>query len=135
MKKILIVEDVEMNRDLLVQLLEDRYQLIEAVNGAQGLVLASREQPDLVLLDISLPEMDGYEVARRLRADPALGHIPLIAVTAQLSDLTESLFKRNSGVKDSGSLLPGHGGLLDRFDSFLLTAPIYYYALVFLGKA
>ena len=82
MKKILIVEDVDLNRDLLVQLLEDRYQLIEAVNGEQGLVLASREQPDLILLDISLPEMDGYEVARRLRADPLLGHIPLIAVTA-----------------------------------------------------
>ena len=82
LKKILIVEDVEMNRDLLVQLLEDRYQVVEAANGEQGLELARREQPDLILLDISLPEMDGYEVARRLRADPVLGRIPLIAVTA-----------------------------------------------------
>jgi CheY-like chemotaxis protein len=82
MKKILIVEDVEANRDLLVQLLEDRYQLVEASNGPRGLELALGERPDLVLLDISLPGMDGYEVARRLRADPALGRIPLIAVTA-----------------------------------------------------
>ncbi len=82
MKKILIVEDVELNRDLLVQLLEDAYQLVEAADGPQGLELARRERPDLVLLDISLPGMDGYEVARQLRADPELGRTPLIAVTA-----------------------------------------------------
>jgi CheY-like chemotaxis protein len=81
-KKILIVEDVEMNRDLLVQLLEDRYALVEATDGRQGLEAAARERPDLILLDISLPEVDGWEVARRLRADPDLRHIPLIAVTA-----------------------------------------------------
>lgn len=55
----------------------------------------------------------------------------LIIVLAQISDLSESLFKRNAQVKDSGSLIPGHGGILDRFDSFLLTSPVYYYALVF----
>lgn len=82
MKKILIVEDVEMNRDLLVQLLEDEYELVEATDGLQGLEMASREKPDLILLDISLPELDGWELARRLRADPALRHIPIIAVTA-----------------------------------------------------
>lgn len=82
MKKILIVEDVELNRDLLVQLLEDRYQLVEAENGPRGLELARSERPDLILLDISLPGMDGYEVVRQLRADPNLGRIPLIAVTA-----------------------------------------------------
>jgi len=82
MKKILIVEDVEINRDLLTQLLEDRYQLIEAFDGRQGLEMAAQVRPDLILLDISLPEMDGYEVAQRLRADPALKHIPIIAVTA-----------------------------------------------------
>ena len=57
MKKILIVEDVEINRDLLVQLLEDDYELVEAVAGKKGLEAAARERPDLILLDISLAEM------------------------------------------------------------------------------
>ncbi|MBT4498998.1 MAG: response regulator, partial [Gemmatimonadetes bacterium] len=82
MKKILIVEDVEMNRDLLVQLLEDDYELVEATDGKQGLEMAARERPDLILLDISLPEMDGWEVTRRIRADEELKQIPIIAVTA-----------------------------------------------------
>ena len=82
MKKILIVEDVELNRDLLVQLLEDDYELVEAADGKQGLEVAAREKPDLVLLDISLPEMDGYEVAARIRQTEGIEHIPIIAVTA-----------------------------------------------------
>jgi two-component system, cell cycle response regulator DivK len=82
MKKILIVEDVEMNRDLLVQLLEDDYELVEATDGKQGLEMAAQERPDLILLDISLPEMDGWEVTRRIRADEELKQIPIIAVTA-----------------------------------------------------
>ncbi len=81
-KKILIVEDVEMNRDLLVQLLEDDYELAEAADGREGLEKISSEKPDLVLLDISLPEMDGYEVTRAVRADPAIADTPIIAVTA-----------------------------------------------------
>jgi len=59
----------------------------------------------------------------------------VIAGLAQVSDLSESLFKRNVRVKDSGNLLPGHGGILDRFDSFLLVSPIYYYLLVLLAKS
>ena len=82
MKRILIIEDVAMNRDLLVQLLEDDYELIQAVDGRQGLAMAATESPDLILLDISLPEMDGWEVVNRLRADPGLRQVPVIAVTA-----------------------------------------------------
>ena len=82
MKKILIVEDVEMNRDLLVQLLEDAYELIEAVDGQQGLEMALREKPDLILMDVGLPEMDDWEVTQKIRADADLKQTPIIAVTA-----------------------------------------------------
>ena len=59
MKKILVVEDVDFNRDLIVQLLEDKYQVIEAVNGKEGIEIAQRERLDLILMDLSLPIMDG----------------------------------------------------------------------------
>jgi two-component system, cell cycle response regulator DivK len=82
MKKILIVEDVALNLDLLTQLLEDDYELVAAGDGAKGVALAEREQPDLILMDISLPIMDGYEATRRIKRNPKLAHIPIIALTA-----------------------------------------------------
>ena len=82
MKKILIVEDVEMNRDLLVQLLEDDYELAEATDGRQGLEMAVEVKPDLILLDMMLPEMDGYEVTRGVRQHEEIKDTPIIAVTA-----------------------------------------------------
>ena len=82
MKKILVVEDVEFNRDLVVQLLEDDYQIITAADGAEGLRLAERERPDLILMDLSLPIVDGWEAARRIKANGALKHIPIIALSA-----------------------------------------------------
>lgn len=82
MKKILVVEDVDLNRELVVQLLEDRYEVTEAVNGKEGLELAEREQPDLILMDLSLPVMDGWEATRRLKAHDELKSIPIIALTA-----------------------------------------------------
>jgi CheY-like chemotaxis protein len=82
MKTILIVEDVELNRDLLVQLLEDDYRLVLAEDGEAALVLAERERPDLILLHLSLPLNDGREWPRRPKADPALAHIPVIVVSA-----------------------------------------------------
>lgn len=82
MKRILVVEDVEFNRDLLVQLLEEEYEILTAMDGAAGLELAAGEYPDLILLDLSLPLIDGWEVIRRLKATQALRHIPIIALTA-----------------------------------------------------
>ncbi len=82
MKKVLIVEDVDLNRELVVQLLEDRYQVLEAINGQEGLELAEKEHPDLILMDLSLPVMDGWEATRRLKAHDELSAIPIIALTA-----------------------------------------------------
>ena len=82
MKKILIVEDVELNVDLLVQLLEDEYAVITAVDGAVGVVLAERERPDLILMDMSLPVIDGWEAARRIKSNAGLAHIPIIGLSA-----------------------------------------------------
>ena len=82
MKKILVVEDVDFNRDLVVQLLEDNYQVIEAVNGQEGVEIAEQERPNLILMDLSLPVMDGWEATRRLKANDDLRSIPVIALTA-----------------------------------------------------
>jgi two-component system, cell cycle response regulator DivK len=82
MKKILVVEDVEFNRDLIVQLLEDHYEVLTAADGAEGLQLAARERPDLILMDLSLPVIDGWEATRRIKANTALQAIPIIALSA-----------------------------------------------------
>ena len=82
MKKILIVEDVEFNRDLLVQLLEDEYEILTAVDGAAGIELAEREHPDLILMDLSLPVIDGWEATRRIKTNQLVRGIPIIALTA-----------------------------------------------------
>jgi CheY-like chemotaxis protein len=83
MAKILLVEDNEMNRDMLSRRLERRgYAVVMAVDGQQGVEMARSEQPDLILLDMSLPVIDGWEAARRIKADEATRAIPLIALTA-----------------------------------------------------
>jgi two-component system cell cycle response regulator DivK len=82
-KRILVVEDQEDNRQIVRDLLvASGYDLVEATTGEEGLALAERERPDLILMDIQLPGLDGYEVTRRIKANPALNHIPIIAVTS-----------------------------------------------------
>jgi CheY-like chemotaxis protein len=82
MKKILIVEDVNLNLELLTQLLENTYTLISARDGAQAVAMAGQQRPDLILMDILLPVMDGLEATRRIKANPRLRQIPIIAVSA-----------------------------------------------------
>jgi len=82
MKKILIVEDVPYNLDLLVQLLEDEYELVTAGDGASGVALASSEKPDLILMDMSLPIMDGWDAVRKIKANDTVNHIPIIGLSA-----------------------------------------------------
>ena len=80
MKTILIVEDVELNIDLLTQILEDDYSLLVAQDGAEGVALTQQNRPDLVLMDISLPGMDGYEATRRIRE--TFQSLPIIGLSA-----------------------------------------------------
>ena len=83
MTKILLVEDNEMNQDMLTRRLERRgYQIVLATDGAQGVALASSELPDLILMDMSLPVLDGWDATRQIKADPATAGIPVIALTA-----------------------------------------------------
>jgi two-component system, cell cycle response regulator DivK len=83
MAKILLVEDNEMNRDMLSRRLERRgYQVVLAVDGQTGVEMAESETPDLVLMDMSLPVLDGWEATRRLKAAEATQRIPVIALTA-----------------------------------------------------
>ena len=94
MAKILIVEDNEMNRDMLSRRLERRgYTTAIAVDGAAGVEKARTEAPDLILMDMSLPVIDGWEASQRIKADPATARIPIIALTAHamVSDRDKAL--------------------------------------------
>ena len=83
MAKILLVEDNEMNRDMLSRRLERRgYQVVIAVDGVEGVRMAQAEAPALILMDMSLPVLDGWEATRQIKAAPATGGIPIIALTA-----------------------------------------------------
>ena len=81
--RILLVEDNEMNRDMLSRRLAKRgYEVALALDGLQGIEMARRDSPDLILMDMSLPGVDGWEITRRMRADAGLRRIPIIALTA-----------------------------------------------------
>src|SRR5512139_336429 len=85
MFKILYIEDTENNRILVTRQLERRgYHVLTADDALQGLALAAAERPDLILMDMGLPEVDGWEATRRLKADPQLRNIPVIALTAHV---------------------------------------------------
>lgn len=83
MPRILLVEDNEMNRDMLSRRLARRgHEILVAVDGAEGVARAAADLPDLILMDMSLPVLDGWEATRRIKADPATARIPVIALTA-----------------------------------------------------
>jgi two-component system, cell cycle response regulator DivK len=87
MVKVLLVEDNELNLDMLSRRLQKRgYEVVVATDGAQACKKAAGESPDLILMDIGLPDFDGFEATRRIRADQATAGIPIIALTAQAMD-------------------------------------------------
>ncbi len=83
MPKILLVEDNEMNRDMLSRRLERRsFEVVIAVDGGEGVSFASSHRPDLIIMDMSLPVLDGWESTRRIKENPETAHIPVLALTA-----------------------------------------------------
>ena len=80
--KILLVDDIKTNLDVLIQTLGDEYVLAVAMDGEKAIAYTEKNLPDLILLDIMMPEMDGFEVCRRLKENPAIRHIPIIFITA-----------------------------------------------------
>ncbi len=97
MKTILVVDDTELNIDLISQLLEDDYRLLVARDGAQGVEMALKENPDLILMDISLPVMDGYEATRKIREKDKA--VPIIGLSAHAMSGHEQN-ARESGCND-----------------------------------
>lgn len=119
--RILVIEDNEMNRDVLSRRLARRgYEVSLAINGADGLAFAAAEQPDLILMDLGLPEMDGWECARRLKRDAATRSIPIIALTAHamVGDRERAL---DAGCDDFDTKPIDFPGLLDRVARLLDT--------------
>jgi two-component system cell cycle response regulator DivK len=83
MAKILVVEDNEINRDMVVRRLQRRgFTMVTAVDGQQGVDMTRSEKPDLILMDMSLPVLDGWEATRQIKSDPDIKHIPIIGLTA-----------------------------------------------------
>lgn len=80
--RVLVIEDIEINRDLLQQLLEDDYEVRSAEDGESGLAAVGDWRPDVILLDLSLPKLDGWSVARAIRRDPELQGMRVVALTA-----------------------------------------------------
>lgn len=122
MPKILLVEDSDMNRDMLSRRLERKgYTVVLAVDGKQGIALAQAHRPDIILMDMSLPEIDGWEATRRLKADESTRGIPVIALTAHamMSD-RERAFE--AGCDDFDTKPVEFSRLLGKIESILLEA-------------
>jgi two-component system, cell cycle response regulator DivK len=98
-KKILVVDDTDWNRDLLVQLLEDDYDVLQAVDGAEAVRLTEENKPDLILMDLGMPVMDGWEATRRIKANDDLKQIPIIAVTSHAM-VGDEIDARKAGCDD-----------------------------------
>jgi len=119
MTRILLVEDNETNRDMLSRRLMRRgYEVILAVDGESGITLAGSETPDLILMDMSLPLLDGWEATRRLKAAPATQHIPIVALTAHAmsSDRDKAL---EAGCDDYDTKPVELPRLLDKIEALL----------------
>jgi CheY-like chemotaxis protein len=117
-KKILVVDDTEWNRDLVVQLLEDDYTVLQAVDGEDAVRRTEQDKPDLILMDLGMPVMDGWEATRKIKANNELKNIPIIAVTshAMVGDEIEA---RKAGCDDYLPKPIDENELLNKIRKFL----------------
>ena len=122
MNKILLVEDNEMNRDMLSRRLERKgFEVVIAVDGQQGVDLAGSESPALILMDLSLPVIDGWEATRQIKANPATQNIPVIALTAHAMAGDEQK-AREAGCDDYDTKPVDIKRLLEKIGKFLGSA-------------
>jgi CheY-like chemotaxis protein len=120
MAKLLVVEDNELNRDMLYRRLVRRgYDVVIATDGAEGVATAERERPDLILMDMSLPIIDGWEATRRLKTSAETRHIPVIALTAHAMDGDERR-ARDAGCDDFDTKPVDLPRLLGKIDALLV---------------
>jgi CheY-like chemotaxis protein len=123
MPRILIVEDNEMNRDMLSRRLERRgYQIVMALDGQQGIDAAVRDKPDLILMDMSLPVLDGWEATRRLKSAPETQAVPIIALTAHAMQSDEQR-AREAGCDDFDTKPIEFVRLLSKIEAILGAPP------------
>ena len=119
MKKILLVEDNEMNRDMLSRRLQRKnFEVVMAVNGQEGVQMATSEAPDLVLMDLSLPIMDGWEAIRQIKSEPSTAALPVIALTAHAMAGDEAR-AREAGCDDYDTKPVNFKRLMSKIESFL----------------
>ncbi|MEA2078914.1 MAG: response regulator [Pseudomonadota bacterium] len=119
MSKILLVEDNEMNRDMLSRRLKRKgFEVVIAIDGQAGVDMASSTNPDIILMDLSLPVMDGWEATRRLKADPATQRIPVIALTAHAMSGDE-VKAREAGCDDYDTKPVNLNRLLEKIGTLL----------------
>jgi two-component system cell cycle response regulator DivK len=119
MPKILLVEDNEMNRDMLSRRLIKRgFEVVIAVDGAEGVSLAQSIRPELILMDMSLPILDGWEATRRIKAEPDLRAIPIIALTAHAMSGDEQK-ARDAGCDDFDTKPVDFARLMSKIEAYL----------------
>ena len=119
MPKILVVEDNELNRDMLTRRLARKgFEALVAVDGQQGIIMARSERPDLILMDMSLPVIDGWEATRQIKSAPETGNIPIIALTAHAmsGDRERAL---QAGCDDYDTKPVEFPGLLEKIEALL----------------
>ena len=124
MAKILLVEDNEMNRDMLSRrLVRKGYEIVLACDGQAGVDMAGSEAPDLILMDMSLPVLDGWEATRRIKASPATRHVPVIALTAHAmsGDRDKAI---EAGCNDYDTKPIDLARLLGKIEALLAASPV-----------